>query len=269
MVVPPVNRHLLPAANFKPLIQDARAQGRREALCSRCHMSHVILGLRCPPSPLGAWEVLLEPQPDRSIALSAQAAAAVAAEGRLVGRSCPERALQQRGGGEAPLHRGPLLVLARSLGTHAHPRMLRRWQLHRVAAPPGEDAACGVSSDPFTSRAVPLDACPGQRDDRAAAWKCSLSSGAHHAGALPSPSVPQSTQSARAHRPCGSGPAAPNKACAAPLAISASGVGETSAATCCAGELGSPSSSSSSAAPARPSSSSRSGTRRHTTVRIG
>ena len=73
VVVPPVNRHLLPAANFKPLIQDARAQGRREALCSRCHMSHVILGLRCPPSPLGALEVSIEPQPDRSIALSAQA----------------------------------------------------------------------------------------------------------------------------------------------------------------------------------------------------
>ena len=73
VVVPPVNRHLLPAVNFKTLIQDARAQGRRKALCSRCHMSHVILGLRCPPSPLGALEVSIEPQPDRSIALSAQA----------------------------------------------------------------------------------------------------------------------------------------------------------------------------------------------------
>ena len=157
VVVPPVNRHLLPAANFKPLIQDARAQGRREALCSRCHMSHVILGLRCPPSPLGAWEVLLEPQPDRSIALSAQAAAAVAAEGRLVGRSCPERALQQRGGGEAPLHRGPLLVLARSLGTHAHPRMLRRWQL------PGSGAPGGGRSLRRLLRSVHVEGRPARR----------------------------------------------------------------------------------------------------------
>jgi hypothetical protein len=102
VVVPPVNRNLLPAANRKALIQDGGAQGRRKAL--RLHATYHAQNsacARCSPSPcpLGAWEVAIEPQPDRSVPPSERAAAAAAAKGRLVGRSSPERALWQRAGG--------------------------------------------------------------------------------------------------------------------------------------------------------------------------
>ena len=140
VVVPPVDRNLLPAADRKALLQDGGAQGRRKALrlhavyhaqnsaCARCSSS---------PCPLGAWDVAIEPQPDRSIAPSTHAAAAAVAKGRLVSQSSPERALRQRaGGGTSPL-RPRLLLAAEDRGAHGRPRMLHRRQLHRVVAPRG------------------------------------------------------------------------------------------------------------------------------------
>ncbi len=93
MVIPPVDRNLLPAADRKALLQDGAAQGRRKAL--RLHATYHAQKsacARCSPSPcpLRAWEVAIEPQPDRSIAPSTHAAAAAVAKGRLVGRSSPE-----------------------------------------------------------------------------------------------------------------------------------------------------------------------------------
>ena len=135
MVVPPVDRNLLPAADRKALLQDGGAQGRRKALrlhaanraqnsaCARCSSS---------PCPLGAWEVSIEPQPDRSIAPSAQAVAAAVAKGRLVSWSSPERALRHRGGKGTSLGRGHSHELAGGRSAHEH-RCARRWRQLLVA----------------------------------------------------------------------------------------------------------------------------------------
>ena len=92
VVIPPVDRNLLPAADRKALLQDGAAQGRRKAL--RLHAAYHAQKsacARCSPSPcpLRAWEVAIEPQPDRSVPPSERAAAAAAAKRRLVGRSSP------------------------------------------------------------------------------------------------------------------------------------------------------------------------------------
>ena len=105
MVVPPVDRNLLPAADRAELHAETQHVGSHKALPARCrgrenHAQNSACA-RCSPSPcpLGAWEVAIEPQPDRSVPPSERAAAAAAAKGRLVGRSSPERALWQRAGG--------------------------------------------------------------------------------------------------------------------------------------------------------------------------
>ena len=102
MVVPPVDRNLLPAADRAELHAETQHVGSRKAL--RLHAAYHAQKsacARCSPSPcpLRAWEVAIEPQPDRSVPPSERAAAAAAAKGRLVGRSSPERALWQRAGG--------------------------------------------------------------------------------------------------------------------------------------------------------------------------
>jgi hypothetical protein len=135
VVVPPVNHHLQPATNHNSRIQDARAQGRRKAL--RLHATNRAQNsacARCPPSPcpLGAWEVSIEPQLERSIPPSAQAVAAAAGEGQLVGWSSPERALRHRGGGGTSLGRGHSHELAGGRGAHEH-RCARRWRQLLVA----------------------------------------------------------------------------------------------------------------------------------------
>jgi hypothetical protein len=135
VVVPPVNHHLQPAANHNARIQDARAQGRCKAL--RLHATNRAQNsacARCPPSPcpLGAWEVSIEPQLERSIPPSAQAVAAAAGEGQLVGWSSPERALRHRGGGGTSLGRGHSHELAGGRGAHEH-RCARRWRQLLVA----------------------------------------------------------------------------------------------------------------------------------------
>ena len=92
VVVPPVDRNLLPAADRAELHAETQHVGSRKAL--RLHAAYHAQKsacARCSPSPcpLRAWEVAIEPQPDRSVPPSERAAAAAAAKRRLVGRSSP------------------------------------------------------------------------------------------------------------------------------------------------------------------------------------
>jgi hypothetical protein len=115
VVVPPVDRNLLPAADRAELHAETQHVGSRKAL--RLHAAYHAQKsacARCSPSPcpLGAWEVAIEPQPDRSVPPSERAAAAAAAKGRLVGRSSPE--------GFPPKKRKPVIeAAARATGRGA------------------------------------------------------------------------------------------------------------------------------------------------------
>ena len=145
MVVPPVDHNLLPAADRAELHAETQHVGSHKALPARCrgrenHAQNSACA-RCSPSPcpLRAWEVAIEPQPDRSVPPSERAAAAAAAKGRLVGRSSPE--------GFPPKKRKPVIeAAARATGRGAHssvslgaPR--QRPARHETRRRPGADPA--------------------------------------------------------------------------------------------------------------------------------
>ena len=170
MVIPPVDRNLLPAADRKALLQDGGAQGRGKAL--RLHATYHAQNSACArcsssPCPLGAWEVAIEPQLDRSIAPSTHVAVAAVAKGLLVSRSSPERALRQRAGGGTSPRRGPLRGRA-WLSWRAWPPTHAP---SAAAAPgsgaPGGGAACGIFSDSFSSKAI---SPPAKKPCSAAKW---------------------------------------------------------------------------------------------------
>ena len=87
VVVPPVDHNLLPAADRAELHAETQHVGSHKALPARCrgrenHAQNSACA-RCSssPCPLVAWDVAIEPQPDRSIAPSTHAAAAAVAKG--------------------------------------------------------------------------------------------------------------------------------------------------------------------------------------------